>query len=69
MCLQLNWKQTARNEWADYTLECLEQYQDDRHLPCVYLIGAEPENRMVYVASQCLATLTFHQIQKGLFQA
>lgn len=51
MCLLLNWKQTARNEWADYTEECLEQFREDRRLLCVYLIWSVPENRMVYVGS------------------
>lgn len=51
MCLQLNWKQTARNEWADYTEGCLEEFREDKPLLCVYLIWSEPENRMVYVGS------------------
>ena len=47
----MNWKQTARNEWADYTEGCLEEFREDKPLLCVYLIWSVPENRMVYVGS------------------
>lgn len=56
----VDWIQLPDENWADFTEEGLQPFEEDREKKCVYLIWSVNENRMIYVGSGDVERLWDH---------